>query len=145
MHLRLHTAVKQSPEQVNLSFTQDLFEALAPPFPKAHVLRFDGSTKGDVVQIALDFLLFRQEWHSKITKSGENAEGYFFIDEGRKLPFFLTYWKHYHGIKRATDGSTVIVDAVEFRTGTLVTDLLMLPGIWAQFLWRIPIYKKYFT
>lgn len=145
MHIRLRTPVKQSPEQVQLGFTQKLFEALAPPFPKARVLRFDGSVKGDSVHIALDFLLFKQEWHSKITASGENPEGYYFVDEGEKLPFFLTYWKHHHGITRAADGSTIIVDDVEFQTGTLLTDLLMLPGIWAQFLWRIPIYKKYFA
>jgi ligand-binding SRPBCC domain-containing protein len=145
MRLRLRTAVRQSPEQVHLGFTEDLFKALAPPFPKAKVLRFDGSTRGDTVHIALNFIFFTEEWHSKITASGENPEGYFFVDEGEKLPFFFRFWRHHHGITRAVDGSTIIVDDVEFRTGTWLTDLLMYPGVWAQFIWRIPIYKKYFA
>lgn len=143
MHLTLRTPVSASPETVWAGFDRALFERLAPPFPPVDVVRFDGCQKGDVVHLRLNFLLFKQDWVSDITDQQRSDDEIYFVDEGTKLPFFLTYWHHRHGLQRSGTG-TVIVDAITYRTPTRLTDWLFWPLLWAQFAYRKPIYRRIF-
>lgn len=143
MQLRLQTSVNQPPERVWIGFDERLFRALSPPFPPVEIVRFDGCQAGDVVHLRLNFLLFRQDWISYITAQKTTTEEIYFVDEGRKLPFFLRYWHHRHRLIR--QGSrTLIVDDISYRTPTLLTDWLFYPLLWAQFAYRGPVYKRYF-
>ena len=146
MHVTLRTAVAQPPAQVMAGFTRDLFEALAPPFPRLRVLRFDGCRPGDHVDIELDTLVTRLSWTSLIVDAGVLPNGtHFFVDEGQRLPPPLRYWRHRHLIEPDPDGGSVIVDALEYRTASQLLDRLLYPAMWAQFAWRKPIYRRWFS
>lgn len=143
MHLILKTIVNQSLPQVWAGFDRSLFGKLSPPFPPVNVLRFDGCQKGDIVHLQLNFLLFRQDWISDITDQQETSDEIYFIDEGRKLPFFLAYWQHRHRLVRAGN-RTIIIDDITFRTPSRLTDWLFYPLLWLQFTYRKPIYRRVF-
>jgi len=143
MQIVLRTPVRQPYQQVWRGFNRSLFDALNPPFPPAEVVRFDGSLKGDLVQVRLNFLLFKQDWISRITDQQENEREIFFVDEGVKLPFFLAYWHHKHRIVRDGDHS-IIIDEITFRSPTRLTDFLLYPILYGQFLYRRPIYRRMF-
>ena len=145
MHLTLRTAVAQPPAQVMAGFTRELFVALAPPFPKLRLQRFDGSRTGDQVEIELDTLVTRLRWTSRITEDGILPDGtHFFVDEGQVLPPPLRYWQHRHLVQPGPHGGSVIVDALNYRTASPVLDALLYPAMWAQFAWRRPIYRRWF-
>lgn len=143
MKLTISTTVNQSWLQVTEGFTEKLFLSLNPPFPPVKLLQFDGCHKGDVVSLELNFLLFKQTWESLITSDDTGNEHFQFVDEGVKLPFFLKRWKHRHRIEKSREG-TAIIDAIDYSTGTWLTDLLFWPVLYGQFAYRIPIYKRFF-
>jgi ligand-binding SRPBCC domain-containing protein len=129
MHLTLRTAVAQPPAQVMAGFTRALFVALAPPFPRLRVLRFDGCRTGDQVEIELNTLVTRLRWTSLIVDHGHQPDGtHFFVDEGQVLPPPLRYWRHRHLIEPGPDGGSVIVDALEYRTASPLLDRLLYPA-----------------
>ena len=145
MHVTLRTAVAQPPARVMAGFTRALFVALAPPFPRLRVLRFDGCNTGDQVEIELDTLVTRLRWTSLIVDNGQLPDGtHFFVDEGRILPPPLRFWRHRHLIEPGPHGGSVIVDALEYRTASPLLDALLYPAMWAQFAWRKPIYRRWF-
>ncbi|WP_426058222.1 SRPBCC family protein [Hymenobacter sp. B1770] len=146
MHVTLRTAVAQPPAKVMAGFTRALFVALAPPFPKLRVLRFDGCATGDQVEIELNTLVKRLKWTSLIVDHGQLPDGtHFFIDEGQVMPPPLRYWRHRHLIEPGPHGGSVIVDALEYRTASPLLDAVLYPAMWAQFAWRKPIYRRWFS
>jgi hypothetical protein len=70
MHLLLRFSVAQPPAAVVAGFTRELFVALAPPFPKFHLIRYDGNHTGDTVIIELQVGPKRWRWTSLITDNG---------------------------------------------------------------------------
>ncbi len=144
MNFTITTKIDQPYLKVKEGFNEKLFRKLNPPFPKVELQRFDGCQKGDVVDMKLLFGVFDQRWESIITADDTTETYFFFQDEGRALPFFLKSWKHRHWVKKAGSYSCEIVDDVHFSTGNYLTDLLMFPVMQAQFLYRKPIYKKFF-
>ena len=145
MRVILRTAVPQSPAQVMAGFTRELFVALAPPFPKLLLRRFDGCRAGDVVEIELDTLVKKLPWTSLITDDGVLPDGtHFFVDEGQILPPPLRYWRHRHLIEPGPAGGSIIVDNLEYRTAFRALDALLYSAMWAQFAWRKPIYRRWF-
>lgn len=144
MRFQLHTDVKQSIQKVADGFNEKLFVALAPPFPKINLLRFDGSKKGDLVIMELHMGTKKQRWVSEIVAHGENSEEWFFIDEGRELPKPLKFWQHRHHLLHLRSELTRIVDDVTYSTGNKILDMAIYPALLAQFLYRKPIYQKFF-
>ena len=144
MRLVIKTFVRSSLSDARTGFTQALFLKLNPPFPPVKLKQFDGCKTGDIVHLELNFLLFWQEWISLITRDGNDDKEWWFIDEGTKLPFFLKTWKHHHRVVRVTADISEIIDDVTFSTGTILTDLLMYPALYLQFVYRKPIYKRFF-
>ncbi|WP_201985918.1 SRPBCC family protein [Hymenobacter rubidus] len=145
MHVILRTAVAQPPAQVMAGFSRELFLALAPPFPKLRLRRFDGCRTGDQVEIELDTVAKKLPWTSLITDDGVLLDGtHYFVDEGQVLPPPLRYWQHRHLIEPGPAGGSVIVDNLEYRTASRLLDALIYPAMWAQFAWRRPIYRRWF-
>ncbi len=146
MKLTLRTAVKQPIAQVWAGFDRALFDKLSPPFPPVDVVRFDGCLKNDTVILRLNFLIFKQDWISRIVDQQTSATEIFFVDEGTQLPFFLTYWHHRHRlIANPATGGTTVADEITFRTPTRLTDYLFWPLLWVQFAYRKPIYRQIFS
>lgn len=145
MHLLLKTYVHQSLPTVWAGFDRSLFNQLSPPFPPVDVIRFDGCRSGDVVHLKLNFLLFRQDWISVITDQQTSPDEIYFIDQGTRLPFFLTKWHHRHRLVSNPAGGTFIVDDIRYQTPFWLTDYLLFPLMWLQFAYRKPIYKRIFN
>lgn len=143
MKINIKTAVNQSVSDVWNQFDDKLLLKLSPPFPPVKLISF-GQKVGEKVTFELNFFIIRQLWVSEITESYYSVEESFFIDEGVQLPFFLKYWKHKHRIVK--DGSTgsKIIDEIEFRTPTVLTDYIFYPILYLQFLYRKPIYQRIF-
>ncbi len=151
MQILFKTAVEKPYNDVIAGFTLDLFERLSPKSPPVNVKRFDGCKQGDEVHIEMvvPVLNRTEEWISRIVKAGEISghdtfnDEWYFIDEGVKLPFFLTYWRHVHRVVKAEDGSAVIIDDIEYRSPWYMMPAvhLVLSG---QFAARQPIYREYF-
>ncbi len=147
MRILLKTRVEQSLPAVWAGFDHTLFEQLTPAFPPVKVVRFDGCLRGDVVHLQLNFFLFRQDWISRIVDQQASDTEIFFVDQGTKLPFFLTYWQHHHRLQRSADDlsqQTTIIDDITFRTAFRLTDYLIYPILWLQFAYRKPVYKRVF-
>jgi ligand-binding SRPBCC domain-containing protein len=144
MRIHIKTTVKSPWRDVVSGFNEKLFLRLNPPFPPVKLLRFDGCQKDNWVGLELNFLVFKQRWVSEIVESQEDPNGFYFVDVGRKLPFFLSEWRHRHSIREKA-GDTEITDHIEFHTGTWLSDCLFYPLLWLQFLYRKPIYRKVFA
>jgi len=140
------TEVEQDFETVFAGFTQELFLKLAPPLTQVRLQRFDGCAVGDRVELELKMLFFiRQRWNSLITDFHQSEETIYFIDEaeGKDLPFFLSKWRHKHHIVK-TDNGAKIIDEISYRA-PFGLNLLLYPVLYAQFLYRRPIYKQTFS
>ena len=144
MQIILETRVEKDINTVFSGFDLELFKKLKPPGIGLKVLRFDGCQTGDIVQLELNFGLFKQKWKSTITDSGKNDNSYYFIDEsyGKDLPFFLSSWRHKHIISKDSEGS-IITDHITFKSPWGLS-FLFYPAIWAQMAMRKPIYRKTF-
>lgn len=143
MKINISTKVEKSYLEVKEGFNDSLFLKLNPPFPPVKLLRFDGSSKGDIVILELNLLLFKQKWVSEITDDHTDDREFYFIDEGTTLPFFLKEWKHKHRIIKQEKGS-VIKDEIEFQGPAGILTLLLYPVLYIQFLYRKPVYQKIF-
>ncbi|MBO0929842.1 SRPBCC family protein [Fibrella aquatilis] len=143
MKLTIRTPVQAPLEAVWAGFDRQLFDQLSPPFPPVTVLRFDGCLTGDVVSLELNFILFKQVWNSDIIDQQTTDAEIFFIDQGTKLPFFLKAWHHKHRLIEQGTG-TVIADEITFQTPNRLFDYLFYPLLWAQFMYRKPIYRRVF-
>lgn len=145
MRLILQTKVPGTPPQIIAHFERELFERLNPPGLKVELVRFDGSQRGDRVHLRLFFPLIRpQDWVSEITEDVLGEKEAYFVDEGRQLPFFLSYWRHKHLIRAAGEGESLIIDDIQFRSPYRWMDVLLYPVLWLQFAYRKPVYRKYF-
>jgi ligand-binding SRPBCC domain-containing protein len=145
MTFSISTNVAQSYLEVAQKFDLQLFEALAPPFPKVKVVRFDGCKKGDEVRIEMSILGLKQQWNALIVEQAENDTEWYFIDEGTALPFPLKYWRHRHRVVHQTDGTSRIIDEITYQTPFRIMDFLTFPLFYLQFAARKPIYQKYFS
>lgn len=143
MKINISTQVEKSYLEVKEGFNDSLFLKLNPPFPPVKLLRFDGSSKGDIVILELNLLLFKQKWVSEITDDHTDEQEFYFIDEGTTLPFFLKKWKHKHRIIRQENGS-IIKDEIEYQGPAGILTLLLYPVLYLQFLYRKPVYQKIF-
>jgi ligand-binding SRPBCC domain-containing protein len=143
MRIYITTAVKQPYREVAQKFDQTLFKALSPPFPKVQLLRYDGNQPGDEVHLRINFLFFSQTWKSRITENESRPGEMHFVDEGLQLPFFLRYWRHRHVIRQHGTGS-LIIDDITFRGPGLLLSLLVYPVMYLQFVYRKPVYRRYF-
>ncbi|NVJ86493.1 MAG: hypothetical protein HWE15_09330 [Algoriphagus sp.] len=143
MKLILETHVEQDYLTVKEGFHEALFKKLSPPFPPVKLLRFDGSKKGDQVALELNFIFFKQKWVSDITEDHTDEREFYFIDQGTRLPFFLKKWTHKHRVIAAEKGS-IIRDEIEFEGPNGLLTILLYPALWGQFLYRKPIYRRFF-
>ena len=139
MRILLKSKVNSPIDKVNDHFDEGLFKYLLPP--GAELIHYGGSSKGDIVHLKLPVV---GTWKSEITDHGRNNGSIYFVDEGIKLPFPLTRWKHKH-ILHQIDNQAIIEDNIEFSTGLVLSDALVYPFLYLAFAPRIKQYKKYFA
>lgn len=141
--MKISTLIPLPKEAVFDGFTLDLFKALKPPLVGLKVIRFDGCSVGDEVHLVVGTLI-KQEWISIITQFGNTENEIFFVDQGKKLPFFLSQWKHKHRMLANSESSTTIIDEIEYSSGYKWMDFLLFPVLFLQFYYRKGAYKKFF-
>ena len=144
MNLKIKIFLPYNPDKIYAHFSRDLFLALAPPLSGIKLIRYDGSTPGSFVELQMGPTLFNIKWVSKITDEYVSPEKIWFQDEGKVLPFFLSYWKHKHIIEGKNQKSYIIED-INYKTGTLFTDILLYPLLYLQFAYRKYAYPHYFS
>ncbi|MDG1276257.1 MAG: hypothetical protein P8O16_03180 [Algoriphagus sp.] len=144
MKLIIETQVEQKYLQVKKGFDESLFTKLSPPFPPVKLLRFDGSSKGDLVSLELNFIFFKQKWTSEIIEDQTNEKEFYFIDKGTELPFFLKKWTHKHRIIKNGENA-IIRDEIDYQAPFMLLTWLLYPAMLLQFAYRKPIYKKIFN
>ena len=124
-------------------FDRHLFEALKPKNAKMEIVEFKGSKKGDLVH--LKFLSpIKMEWVSEITEDGEDEKETYFIDEGVKLPFLISYWQHKHVVQKITEDTSYIIDDMTFKGSNFLVTLFLYPALYFAFYPRKSIYRSYF-
>ncbi len=143
-HILITHYVGSTVPEVFGGFTEDLFVRLSPKLPPAKLLRYDGNEVGDLVIIQLGVPPLSQVWESQITAHEVGAAECSFVDEGRKLPWPLTYWRHRHIVRAAGPGRVAIVEDITFSTVGALLDRLIKPVIRAQFTARGPKYRAVF-
>ncbi len=144
MRIIIKTKVGQNYRKVFQAFDINLFMKLKPPLIGLKVKRFDGCAKGDIVQVEINLFGFKQNWTSLITEQVQNEKEIYFVDEGTLLPKPLKYWKHKHIIENSVD-SSIIIDDITYRSGSIVVDFLLFPAFFLQFFYRKPVYRSYFS
>jgi len=143
MNIQLKTKVDGNYRDIIKKFDRHLFEALKPKYGKMQIVKFTGSQKGDLVH--LQFLSpIKMEWVSEITEDGENEKEAYFIDEGVKLPFPLSYWRHKHIVQKITADTSYIIDDMTFKGANFLITLFLFPVLYIAFYPRKSIYKSYF-
>lgn len=143
MNIQLKTKVDGNYKEVMKRFDRQLFEALKPKYGKMEIIEFTGSKKGDLVH--LQFLSpIKMEWISEITDDGEDEKESYFIDEGVKLPFPLSFWQHKHIVQKITEDTSYIIDDMTFKGPNFLVTLFLYPALYIAFFPRKSIYKSYF-
>jgi ligand-binding SRPBCC domain-containing protein len=144
MKIRFETEVGSSLETVKAGFDQSLFLQLKPPFLSLHLDRFDGCLTGHEVHLRTGLPGLLQAWISVITEDELKADHWYFVDEGRMLPYPLKHWRHQHKVSRTAAGGSVIVDDITYSSGTALLDALLYPSLWWVFSGRGAVYRKVF-
>ncbi len=144
MILNFKTPLPHSVEKIRQGFTRDLFVFISPGFIPFQLKRFDGCKKGDKIHIALGISFIAQQWVSLVTFEGTDSRGWSFIDEGKKLPWPLSYWKHHHRVDKVSDKESIIVDEINFECSPAFLTPLVKPFLWYVFSIRPKRYRSFF-
>lgn len=144
MNIQLKTKVDGNYKDIMHQFDRKLFEALKPSLADMEIVEFTGSKKGNKVHLRFNSPI-KMEWISDITDHGENETESYFIDEGVKLPYPLTYWKHKHIVRKITNTTSYIIDDITFEGPNSIISWFLYPAIYFGFFPRKRIYKKYFS
>jgi ligand-binding SRPBCC domain-containing protein len=94
--------------------------------------------------LEINLLGIRQQWHSEITTRYEGEQIFWFVDEGRKLPFFLTHWVHIHRVVGLPDGTSELQEDVRYDTPWWVPGFAVRLALLQMFTARRPIYRRWF-
>lgn len=143
MQIKVKTPVRESRSKVWSAFNRELFLALAPPYPKVELLRFDGCSVNDEVHLLLKLGFAQLPWNARIVDEGSTETTTYFIDKGIVLPFPLQRWVHVHLIEDSSCGCT-ITDEVTFTSGNGLVDLLIYPFLFPTIYFRKFIYRRIF-
>ena len=88
--------------------------------------------------------LVKQDWISKIVEEKTDDKVAMFVDQGVKLPFFLSKWTHRHIVENVENDHSRIIDDIEFEWNNVVFTAALYPALYAQFAYRRPIYRDFF-
>lgn len=107
--------------------------------------RFDGCEVGHEVHLRTGLPGLLQPWVSLITEASVTPDSWFFVDEGKRLPFPLKNWRHRHEVKKTSSETSEILDEIEYSSGIHLVDLLLYAPLWFIFSGRAAVYQKNFS
>lgn len=144
MRLCLVSDLSVSLDSVKRGFNRDLFLKLTPPGLRLDVLRFDGCRVGDEIHLVIRSLGMKQHWISLITDENSATAEWSFVDQGKRLPWPLLSWKHYHRVVTLDGKTSKIIDDVNFECIRSWMNVFLYPVLWFFFATRPMRYRKYF-
>lgn len=144
MKLLFETPVARPWQTIRDGFTRELFIHLSPGFIPFNLKKFEGCKKGDEIQIEMGLGPIKENWISLITFAEENESGWSFIDEGKVLPFPLSYWKHHHRVDKIDETHSLIVDDIQYECRPGFLTPLLKPFLWSVFAIRPERYQSFF-
>lgn len=144
MKILFETHIQRPFQEVRDGFNQQLFNELKPPGAKVDVLRFDGCKTGDEIHLDLHVLTSTKRWVSLITDDKTTDEGWYFVDEGKLLPWPLSSWRHVHRVQKLNDTSCKIIDDIHYQCSPEYITPFVAPVLWLAFSIRPYRYKQYF-
>ncbi len=142
MHIYIKTSVNHPFKKVIAGFNRELFEKLNPPWAKADLDRFDGCKKGDEVHLNLHLMGTSQKWVSLMTEEYEGSNEWYFVDEGKVLPWPIKEWRHKHSVIKVSETESEIIDDISYSAG--VFSAFIYPALWATFMIRPKRYRQFF-
>lgn len=131
-------------KKVSSGFNIELFNYLAPSFPKIEVTKFEGIQKEDLIQLKIKIGIKTLNWSGKITHFEKNQQKLYFVDIGTSLPFPFKSWKHHHLILNNGHNKTIIVDKVEHEMISPLFNFFAKMIVKSMLRPRISLYRKYF-
>lgn len=143
MQILLKTPIDNDMQSTFEMFNVDLFEYLKPPLVALTIVRFDGCRTGDEFHLHLGVGPLKQIWKGRITEDQCRENFCYFIDEGIQLPAPLKTWKHLHKVEKVDNQRCLIIDDINYSTGSEILDYLIYPVMYLQFRARSPAYKKF--
>jgi hypothetical protein len=138
------TRIDKPLAEVARRFDQNLMQYLAPAFPRLRLHTHEGNHPGSRVSVGLDFLLFEWKWEVEIVSEERRTGSWVFVDEGRRLPPFLSAWRHEHGLFALSTQQTEITDRIFWRPGRYWPSFLVRILVESQFRRRGPLYRRFF-
>lgn len=144
MKIHFETPIDRDLKTVVRGFNRDLFLSLKPPGVSIDLQRFDGCKAGDEIHILLKQPGFTSQWISHITQDQQTEKQWFFVDEGKVLPWPLKAWKHLHKVEYLSENSCLIVDDIDFKCASRALEWLVYPVLWSTFAIRPKLYQKFF-
>jgi ligand-binding SRPBCC domain-containing protein len=142
MRLYFKTSLDEPFLKVTAGFGRSLFEKLNPPWARADIERFDGCKKGDEVHLNLHLMGTSQKWVSLMTDDFIGQEEWFFVDEGKILPWPIKQWRHKHSVIKISETQSEIIDDIYYSAGPF--SALIYPALWATFMIRPERYRQFF-
>ena len=144
MQLTFNTEVGASLKDVKAGFNRDLFLQLKPFFLQLKLDRFDGCERGHEVHLRTGLPGFLQPWVSRIVEDSFTEKCWYFVDEGASLPFPLRSWKHRHEVRVTHQGTSEILDMIDYSSGNRLLDVILYAPLWVVFAGRASVYRKVF-
>jgi ligand-binding SRPBCC domain-containing protein len=71
-----------------------------------------------------------------------DTDEWFFVDEGKVLPWPLKQWRHKHSVLKKNETESEIIDDIYYSAGLF--SALIYPAIWATFKIRPKRYRQFF-
>jgi ligand-binding SRPBCC domain-containing protein len=140
--ISIKTKVKGSAAVVFALFDEKLFDFLAPPNWLAKKIIYEGSNVGD--KVAMQFNIpVKSVMEVEISTVQHTQDKHWFIDQGVRLPFGLTQWRHEH-IVLANEDCSIVHDKITYKTNNLLLDWAFYPFFYLAFYGRKKPYQKYF-
>jgi ligand-binding SRPBCC domain-containing protein len=146
MRFQILTRVQGNHRDVFLKFDHSLLLQLSPPGVHIKLLHIqEPSEPNAYIRLQVTILgIIRQNWENVFSHYELREDECHFVDEGRKMPFPIRYWRHDHRVLADGPDHAIINDDITFKTGFLPLDWLMYPILWLQFRYRQPIYRRVF-
>lgn len=141
MKLRISTQVNGHFKPIFQTFNKELFNRLNPNKKIIKLRKFQGTKPGN--RFIIEFPL-RQKWEGLITETQEQDSFCYFTDEGIRLPFGLSEWRHRHWVIKKSDTDTIITEDIRYKTKNIILDVLLYPFIYLTIYLRKAQYRKIF-
>ena len=142
MRINIQTKIKTNNSLLDVFglFNKEMFFYLTENAP-VNPIRYDGDFKGAEIHLQMIFP-WKDDWVSVITDRQISDDICFFVDEGKKLPFNISKWKHTHIIRQFED-DIIVEDDIYFESSNYFFDRFWWVCFMPQFLVRKIQYKNY--